>query len=141
LETPAAVNSSYQIQGLPGSITRVRELPRFGAFPSVSRASPAVDDRPLAFALHIGRLENDFNPKLLEDPAMSNKLETINTDKLVTATGGYVGGFHHLGALGLGGFGGVGGAAALANANAANNQNTQMMTMAMCMAMANRPHW
>ncbi|HEY3802705.1 MAG TPA: hypothetical protein VGL61_08845 [Kofleriaceae bacterium] len=69
---------------------------------------------------------------------MSNKLETIHTDKLVTATGGYGAALHHLGALGaLGGFGGFGGGAAAAAA-AANAQNQQMTDMCMCMALANR---
>lgn len=68
---------------------------------------------------------------------MSNKLETINTDKLVTATGGsYGGALHHLGALGaFGGLGGFGGGAAAAAANA---QNQQMTDMCMCMALARR---
>jgi hypothetical protein len=71
---------------------------------------------------------------------MSNKLESIKTDSLVTATGGrgaWAGGSHSLLPLlgGFGGFGGFGGAAAAA----ANAQNQQMTDMCMCMALANRP--
>jgi hypothetical protein len=69
---------------------------------------------------------------------MSNKLESIKTDSLVTATGGrgaWAGGSHSLLPF-LGGFGGFGGGAAAAAANA---QNQQMTDMCMCMALANRP--
>ena len=68
---------------------------------------------------------------------MSNKLETIDTDSLVTATGGRGvwggGAFNHgLGGLGLLPFGGLGGFGAAA----ANAQNQQMNDMMMCCALA-----